>query len=87
MLREQGVTGLLYDCVRRSGMLYLEADAVCFDMHTTVDLFKKIDPDVQFIQCMCGQAYGNSYELIEGYWTARLAGIISAPRNIFVPRK
>lgn len=66
------VRELRYDFGQRMGHLMLE-DVSSTDMRGCIELFKKIDPDVQAIATYAGGKRDTGYVLIDGKWEARIA--------------
>jgi hypothetical protein len=63
------VLGMSVDFVAKSGMLFMP-NYQCPDMRRTIDLFKKICPEIQLIETMAGVTEDTKYVLLEGKWIA-----------------
>ena len=67
------VEGLTYDFERMEGALHLARNHCC-DMTACINLFKRIDPRVQFIQTFAAGVMDTKYRLrSSGEWVAALA--------------
>lgn len=66
------VRELRYDFGQRMGHLMLE-DGSCTDMGGCIELFKKIDPEVQAIATYAGGKRDTGYWLKDGKWEAHVA--------------
>lgn len=66
------VRELRYDFSQRMGHLML-GDRSCTDMRGCINLFKKIDPDVQGIATYAAGKRDTAYVLKDGKWEARVA--------------
>jgi hypothetical protein len=66
------VRELRYDFKQRMGHLMLEYGA-CTDMRGCINLFKKIDTDVQAIATYAGGRRDTAYLLKDGKWESRVA--------------
>lgn len=66
------VRELRYDFAQRMGHLILE-DGSCTDMRGCIELFKKIDPEVQAIATYAGGKRDTGYLFKDGKWESRVA--------------